>query len=298
MDKRLLFAVMVSSALLSASPAALAQANDTASPAVEPVTAAAPVQPPTERVLAIDPICLKAALTVHGQSLMSALDAFYAAQKLSFSTRIAAMMAAVDLTGQDRVSAVQAAEKDFQSSQKAAQEAWQKAKQAAAEKFQTDQRACGGNAAGSDKLPPQGALAACSGKAAGDSCTFANEKADINGVCREAGKSGNLVCAPNRGEGQGRENGQPAARPPQAAIDVCANKAAGDSCTFADQDKTVTGICRQTPASDKLVCAPNRAEDRVAGQREDQQQQDQNRGQGRGLGGRIMDFFRGLFGKK
>jgi hypothetical protein len=53
-------------------------------------------------------------------------------------------LAALDLTGTDRQTAVQAATKDFQDSQKAAQDAWQKARLDSATQFRTDQQACGG----------------------------------------------------------------------------------------------------------------------------------------------------------
>jgi len=91
-----------------------------------------------------DPACLKAAITKQSQTVLGALDAFYAASKNSFTARTTALLAALDLTGTDRQTAVQAATKDFQDSQKAAQDAWQKARLDSATQFRTDQQACGG----------------------------------------------------------------------------------------------------------------------------------------------------------
>ena len=57
-------------------------------------------------------------------------------------------------------------------------------------------------------MPPNEAIAACSGKAIGDACQFASTEGSISGVCND--KPGVLACAPDRGNGsqqpQGNQN--------------------------------------------------------------------------------------------
>lgn len=50
----------------------------------------------------------------------------------------------------------------------------------------------------------------------------------------------------------GREPGR-AAGPPQAAIDACQGKQAGDACRFTEPHGTLTGTCQQKT---RLVCVP------------------------------------------
>src|SRR5215470_11835845 len=42
---------------------------------------------------------------------------------------------------------------------------------------------------------------------------------------------------------------------PPEAVQACAGKSAGDSCTVTHEDKTFTGVCRAT-ADEKLACSP------------------------------------------
>lgn len=47
-------------------------------------------------------------------------------------------------------------------------------------------------------------------------------------------------------------------RPPQAAFDACASARAGDTCTVAFGDHTMTGVCALAPDSSALACRPDR----------------------------------------
>jgi hypothetical protein len=51
----------------------------------------------------------------------------------------------------------------------------------------------------------------------------------------------------------------PPCHPPPAAVDACADKAAGDACSFDGPDGTITGTCFKpddAPADAPLACAP------------------------------------------
>src|SRR4051812_3249801 len=73
--------------------------------------------------------------------------------------------------------------------------------------------------------PTTAQAAACSGKPAGDVCSLP-PRGDAGtgpaGTCRATVDGSAVGCVPN----------PPA--PPQAAIDACAGKTSGDSCTFTD----------------------------------------------------------------
>lgn len=46
-------------------------------------------------------------------------------------------------------------------------------------------------------------------------------------------------------------------RPPQEAIEACANRAEGDACSVTFGDRTMDGTCRKGPNGDgSLACAP------------------------------------------
>jgi hypothetical protein len=45
--------------------------------------------------------------------------------------------------------------------------------------------------------------------------------------------------------------------PPQAAFDACATSKAGDACSVALHDHTITGVCATAPNTAQLVCRPD-----------------------------------------
>jgi hypothetical protein len=55
-------------------------------------------------------------------------------------------------------------------------------------------------------IPPAEAIAACSGKAENDACSFTDQNGDHTGTCKSG--SGQLACAPDQGSGNGRQGGQ------------------------------------------------------------------------------------------
>ncbi len=89
---------------------------------------------------------------------------------------------------------------------------------------------------------------ACSGKAAGDSCSLTRGDAGtIAGTCRATVDGSSVGCVPN----------PPA--PPQAAVDACSGKASGDACSFTDRPGDVDGgACATPPGTTTLACVPVR----------------------------------------
>jgi hypothetical protein len=67
----------------------------------------------------------------------------------------------------------------------------------------------------------------------------------------ESAGGSDVAVAPARAESQ-----QGPRRPPQAALDACESKAAGDACQVALPDRTLTGTCAATPEG-TLVCRPD-----------------------------------------
>jgi hypothetical protein len=113
---------------------------------------------------------------------------------------------------------------------------------------------------------PQAAIDACATQSAGDACAFDVDSHHVAGTCRQGPDGhGPLACAPDQppppppqgsGAGSGDDCGPPA--PPQAALDACANQAAGASCAFDIDSHHITGTCRQPPdGSGALACAPD-----------------------------------------
>lgn len=46
-------------------------------------------------------------------------------------------------------------------------------------------------------------------------------------------------------------------QPPQAAFDACAKSKAGDACSVAFGDRSITGVCAAAPDTSALVCRPD-----------------------------------------
>jgi hypothetical protein len=105
------------------------------------------------------------------------------------------------------------------------------------------------DAGGHRHAPPQEALDACNGKAAGDACTLTTPDGQtVSSTCGSCGDGMPLACMPPRHEGG----------PPQAALDACGGKAAGDTCSLTAPDgQAVSGTCRNGPdGAGPLACAP------------------------------------------
>ena len=136
---------------------------------------------------------------------------------------------------------------------------------------------------------PPDAIAACSGKTAGDTCAVTHEEHGFSGTCAATPK-GDLACRPPAappppppavaacagksagdacqlsGDGNSRDGTCKAfgtgavacvPNPPPPPVSACAGKAAGDTCTLSeddDGDEPVTGICRDDDGA--LVCRP------------------------------------------
>jgi phosphatidylethanolamine-binding protein (PEBP) family uncharacterized protein len=66
----------------------------------------------------------------------------------------------------------------------------------------TEQNPASGQQAGDTHLPPDEAVAACTGKAAGDTCRFTDRDGTSGGICDE--RPGVLACAPDKGQSPGQ----------------------------------------------------------------------------------------------
>ncbi|OLC74309.1 MAG: hypothetical protein AUH83_10100 [Deltaproteobacteria bacterium 13_1_40CM_4_68_19] len=134
---------------------------------------------------------------------------------------------------------------------------------------------------------------ACDGLDAGAACSVTDDDRDAGQASCKALHDGRLVCAgteegdENSEEGEcGRDDdaddggaehhracdaGVPGdddgdgglrhkdgglAAPIQAAVDACAQHAAGDACSFTFKDRGIQGACRQLSSSALLICAP------------------------------------------
>jgi hypothetical protein len=53
-----------------------------------------------------------------------------------------------------------------------------------------------------------------------------------------------------------QSQGGPGGQPPEAAIEACLNQPAGASCSFTDQNRTITGTCGLHLQNSQLVCRP------------------------------------------
>ena len=95
------------------------------------------------------------------------------------------------------------------------------------------------------RAPPAEAVAACSGKAAADTCTFTEPDGDVRtGACGSPPGSTALACGPVRA-------------PPQGAVDACASKAKGDACSLPPHhgETAEAGTCGLGPTgAGPLAC--------------------------------------------
>ena len=58
----------------------------------------------------------------------------------------------------------------------------------------------------------------------------------------------------------------PARKPPQEAIDACANLAVDAACSFTIRDQTISGTCKTLPDNaSQLACRPDRPPPRPDG---------------------------------
>ena len=138
--------------------------------------------------------------------------------------------------------------------------------------------------------PPALALIdACSGKAAGDTCSATLGDRSFRGTCGFAADGTTLACMPlpqtrllprvvacagmargslctlrlddrmQRGLCRPNDEGVLAClppAPPQEAVDACSTLAVGDPCSFPWNGVNVSGACKALPGGSTLVCAP------------------------------------------
>jgi hypothetical protein len=97
--------------------------------------------------------------------------------------------------------------------------------------------------------PPPEMVQACSGYAAGDSCSVTLNGHTIEGTCRSGPDAeAPLACFPK---------GPPPGVPLRGVVEACDGRAAGDSCSVTSNDRTIDGTCRTDPHRDgSLVCFP------------------------------------------
>lgn len=93
---------------------------------------------------------------------------------------------------------------------------------------------------------PRPAVAACTGKAAGDACTVTREGQTVNAKC--GNDDGVLMCGADE-DAEGL---------PKVLTDPCTGKVAGDSCTVIGHEHSFTGTCTAVPSGSLLACLPPR----------------------------------------
>jgi hypothetical protein len=137
---------------------------------------------------------------------------------------------------------------------------------------------------------PGPAVAACTGKAAGDACTVTREGQTVNATC--GNDDGHLMCGAGEDKGglpavltnpctgkaagdacavTGHEHGfaglcsaafsttlacLPPPPPPPPPVRACSSKATGDTCSFGDPAKPTTGLCYAVGMAAVEVCLP------------------------------------------
>lgn len=99
----------------------------------------------------------------------------------------------------------------------------------------------------------QQAIAACSTLKEGAQCAFETPRGQNSGTCAKSPRDEQqLVC---RSVDEAGKHGSPKPRAPEAAFKTCGSKAAGDACSYMEEDNEVAGKCVE--AKDKrLVCHP------------------------------------------
>ncbi len=99
------------------------------------------------------------------------------------------------------------------------------------------------------RRPPQEALTACSGLAAGTACAFTFRGENLTGTCAAPPGETDLACRP---AGMKEHRG-----PPVEAITACTSKAANAACSFTTPDgKALNGTCGTPPEGSTLACRP------------------------------------------
>lgn len=114
--------------------------------------------------------------------------------------------------------------------------------------FTSEARADGRDGGPPRHGPPQEAIDACSGKAAGDACSVTMHGQAHEGTCRNGPDGqGTLACMPARPPG-----------PPPEAKAACDGKSEGATCSVTHGDRTMEGTCRRGPdGNGDLACAPS-----------------------------------------
>lgn len=84
--------------------------------------------------------------------------------------------------------------------------------------------------------------AACSGKSAGEVCSFQGRRGEKTGTCKASRRNpSEMVC---KGDRKGRRGGWKK-KNRQVKIQACSGKSVGDSCSFEGRRGTKEGICTQ-----------------------------------------------------
>lgn len=107
-----------------------------------------------------------------------------------------------------------------------------------------------GRGMGAHRGPPQEAVAACSGLAAGAACSFTFDGRALDGTCRGPADKP-AACAP---DGMPLHGEHPA--PPAAALDACKGLRNDDTCSFSIDGHDVKGSCRTGPDGGSAACLP------------------------------------------
>jgi hypothetical protein len=95
--------------------------------------------------------------------------------------------------------------------------------------------------------PPQEAVDACSGRAAGAACSFEHDGHSVAGSCMAMPDGTTVACAPPH-----HMHGFP-----PEALAACKDQQEGATCQFtAPRGETITGVCRLSPHGAGPVCAP------------------------------------------
>ncbi len=109
--------------------------------------------------------------------------------------------------------------------------------------------------------PPREALQACENQTQGAACSFTLPNGNfIEGNCVVPPNQSQLACAPQGMAPRQPQNQSPqAGRPPQEALDACANLTQGANCSFSALFGAVNGVCVTPPGLNQLACAPQGA---------------------------------------
>lgn len=140
MLKKLTYASLIASFVLSAALPVIAETNGTPPTTTQTITAPS-----------LDLACVQTAVGKRDAAIIAAWDAYTTAVKAALQARSTALQAAWGITNRaDRRKAIRAAWKDYQTALKTARKALKDARHAAWAQFNTDRKSCGKGAASDD----------------------------------------------------------------------------------------------------------------------------------------------------